>query len=210
MTSISSAGATSQPFGRVQNVLSNEASTGAISATDEAAMVSALGNIGAQFATGVTGTGTAGTTTSATGTGAPTSMADQVSSAIDGQVTNGTLTPDQATELKAAFGQVQAQMHGAHGMHGGHGHHGGGGEIAALLGSDTSTTTDATDPTTATNAASPSASPADPFQSLTGTVGSALQSFAQQFANAITSNATYGASGSAASNLRSVMVNLLG
>ena len=191
MTTISSSGlGGSQPFARVQNVIQRDAAAGSISSTDETALVSALSDISAQLAPATGATGATPSSSIGTAT-APASMRDQVNLAIDNEVSSGKLTGAQGTELKAAFQQAHAHMHGAHG------HHGGGGMLAA-----------ATDDQSAT---------ATSTGSLTGTVEtaatnaiSALESFLTQFKAAVSSTGTYGAGGSSNTASSSLLINSIG
>ncbi|WP_440844266.1 hypothetical protein [Sphingomonas sp. 22176] len=115
--------------------LSAAVSSGEISATDETALASALDSIGSSLeADRSSGTKPAG------------DMKSKMDALIQKQVDDGTLTEDQAGELKTMFTK------GAHGKHGPHGAHGGKGAAPAQdADADSDTKTDpAATPTTTT------------------------------------------------------------
>lgn len=172
----------SAPFGRVQSALRRDVSAGTVSASDETAITSALGDIQARLA----GTGSAGGGATASTSDAPTSMKGRVGAAIDDEVASGKLTSDQAGELKKAFEQAHAHMHGAHGMHG---HHGGGRARAVAAPTDIPTT-----------AAASSTAPASP-----------MAAFVAQVQSAIGANGAYGAAGTGSgASPTSLFINAVG
>ena len=105
MTSISS----NPVADRMQYALQAAVQAGTVNASDQNALSTALNNIDSSLQS----TAAASSTTNLD----PGSIKDQVNSLINGQVSNGTLTSDQGTELQQAFAQA------AHKMGGGHHHH---------------------------------------------------------------------------------------
>lgn len=205
MTSISSSGfgVPPSPFDRVQNTLKRDVDAGTISATDGTALASAISDIGSQLqAGGATATAATGTST-ATGSTTPTSMKDRVDSMIDGEVSSGKLTSDQASELKQVFAQAHAHMHGAHGHGGGDG----GGAIDALTGSSS----DGTDAVTGSSAVggTSATSPVSALETAATSAITALESFLTQFKSAVSANSTYGATGSSSSAPASMLINAI-
>jgi hypothetical protein len=177
MTSISN---TSWGSG-IQSLLQKQVTAGTIPSGDQSALSSAISDIGNALQSGGT---TAG------------SMKDQVSSAIDNEVSSGKLTTDQASELKGLF----AKAHGAGHVH--HGHGGGGASALDSLFSDDSSTD-------ATNTAS-STSTTNPLTGLASDASSAvdrLSGFVSTLRSAVSSNGLYGAAGSTAGRLGSMLVN---
>ena len=120
MTSITSSMSTG--LSMMDSRIDRAAATGTVSATDQTALESALGNIQSELSGASSGTSTS-----------PSDMKDKIATLIQGQVSAGTLTSDQASELQGFFAQG---TQGAHGHHGGG--HGGGGAIAALVGTSDS------------------------------------------------------------------------
>ena len=198
--SITGLSSSSQPFPRVQTAIQREAASGAISPTDQTAITAALDDIGSQLSVASGPSSGAASATTSTATISPT-MKDRVSSLIDGEVSSGKLTPDQATALKGAFEQAHAHMHGLHG------HHGGGGGLAALLGTDSSSTADGQSPASDTAAVSGTT---NPLEAAATNAVSALESFITQFKSAVSSNAVYGANGSNGNVSPSLMINAIG
>jgi len=103
MTSISSNSAAMSPADRMQFALQAAVQTGAVNASDKTALSTALTNIDNTLQSGATAAATSLT---------PGSIKDQVNSLINDQVSNGTLTPDQATELQQVFAQAAHKMGG--------------------------------------------------------------------------------------------------
>ena len=172
------------PRARIDARIASAASAGSISQTDETALEAAVDSIGQSLrnpaSTGASSTtATTGGSTAATA-GSGTSFKDKLDSLIDAQVTGGTLTDAQATELKGIFAQgapsqaapgtdggdgqdgtqaagATGRAAGAGGAHHAHHHHGGGGGMAAIMAAldgsdstDASTTTSAVDALTGT------------------------------------------------------------
>ena len=105
MTSISSNSAAD----RMQYALQAAVQTNTVKASDLSALSTALNNIDSSLQS---------TAASASSTNLdPGSIKDQVTSLINGQVSNGTLTPDQGTELQQAFTQASHKMGGGHHHH---------------------------------------------------------------------------------------------
>lgn len=168
MTSISSNSAAMSPADRLQYALQAAVQAGTVNASDQTALSTALTNIDSSLQS-------AAATPNTTNLD-PGSIKDQVNSLINGQVSNGTLTPDQGNELQ----QVLAQA--AHKMGGGHHRHmpvdgGSGGEgstdqsnpidslfadlttaLDSVFGTNGTTGTGTTDPTATADASSNSAS----------------------------------------------------
>lgn len=105
MTSISSNSAAD----RMQYALQAAVQTNTVKASDLSALSTALNNIDSSLQSPAA---------SASSTNLdPGSIKDQVTSLINGQVSNGTLTPDQGTELQQAFTQASHKMGGGHHHH---------------------------------------------------------------------------------------------
>ena len=129
MTTINSNSAAMSPADRMQLALQAAVSAGTVKSTDQSTLSNALTTIDTSLQSG---------SPPAPGTD-PTSIKTKVNSLIDDQVSSGTLTDDQATELKQVFAQATAKMGG----HGGHHHmHVGGGSASPA---------DPNDPTASTN-----------------------------------------------------------
>jgi hypothetical protein len=176
MTSISGSGWGSG----IQSLLQKQVTAGTIPSGDQSALSSAISDIGSALQSG--GSSTA-------------SIKDQVSGAIDNEVSSGKLTTDQASELKGLFAKA----------HAGHAHHAHGGGGASAL--DSLFSDDSTDPTDPTNTA---ASSTDPLSSVASSANSALDgltSFVSSLRSAVSSNSLYGAAGSTAGRLGSMLVN---
>src|SRR5215467_2571127 len=115
MTSISSAGlapsAFTSPRDLLQNELQSEVSSGAISADDQSALSSALDDIDSALKS-------ERESDQASGAGRPTheQMQSKINDLIANEVQNGTLTSDQADELKNVF--AKAFSHGGDGAGG--------------------------------------------------------------------------------------------
>jgi len=98
------------PRDRVNDRISAAVSSGEISATDQSALSTALDSIDSSLAS-----------ERSAGTKPSGDMKAKMESLIQGQVDNGTLTEDQATELKSMFAKGAGGKHGPHGAHGGKG-----------------------------------------------------------------------------------------
>jgi hypothetical protein len=107
MTTISSNSTAMSPADRMQLALQAAVSAGTVKSTDQSALSTALTNIDTSLQSA---------TPPAPGTD-PASIKDKVGSLIDDQVSNGTLTGDQATELKQVFAQASHKMGGGHHHH---------------------------------------------------------------------------------------------
>ncbi|NIJ31889.1 hypothetical protein [Sphingomonas oligoaromativorans] len=163
----------------IQALLQKQVTAGTIPSGDQSALSSAIGDIGKAIQSAGTSAG---------------SMKDQVSSAIDNEVSTGKLTTDQATELKGLFAKA----------HAGHAHHAHGGGGASAL--DSLFSDDGTDPTSTAS----STTSTDPFATVAGDANSAvdrLSSFVSSLRSAVSSNSLYGAAGSTAGRLGSMLVN---
>ena len=128
MTSISATpGSYLSPLQTLQDQLQSEVNSGAISASDQGALSSALNDISASLQNG----GPAGDSTNGTAS-APGDLKSKIDNLIANEVSSGKLTSDQATELQGVFksafaGNAQGNAQGPEGAgHAHHGHHGGG------------------------------------------------------------------------------------
>src|SRR4029077_11258746 len=124
MTSISAASASTyqSPLQKLQAELQSEVTSGAISSSDQDALSSALTEIDTSGTSGRATAQTSGTRPS------PGDLKSRIDDLINGEVSSGKLTSDQATELqgvfKAAFANGPGGTDGAGGAHGAHGHQG--------------------------------------------------------------------------------------
>ena len=129
MTSISAASGQSyqSPLQKLQDALQSEINSGAINASDQEALSSALSDIDTSIQSGRASDQASGTRPS------PGDLKSKIDDLINGEVSSGKLTSDQATELqgvfKAAFADSPGGAEGAGGPGGTggahHGHHGG-------------------------------------------------------------------------------------
>ena len=101
---IGSNSATASPADRMQLALQAAVQAGSVKTADESALSTALTKIDSSIQSGST----------AILAPDPTSIKDKVSSLIDDQVANGTITSDQATELRQVFAQASQKMGGHH------------------------------------------------------------------------------------------------
>jgi polyhydroxyalkanoate synthesis regulator phasin len=178
----------------MQSLLQSAVSSGSVSATDQTALSGAIDDIGSAMCTGASSaSASASATTSTTDTSDPTSMKDKIDGLIDKEVSDGKLTSDQATELKDLFAKAAVKMAG-------HGHHGPRPSSSDDLGS-----TSATDSSTSSSSAI--ASLTSDLTSVANDAISALTSFLDKLKDAAKSNAVYGASGTANSDISSLLVN---
>ncbi|KYG25416.1 hypothetical protein SE92_30745, partial [Bradyrhizobium sp. AT1] len=99
MTSISaaSAGNIQSPLQRLQQQLQSEVSAGTISSSDQSALSTALTDIDTALQQGRSSDGSSGTRPS------KEDMQSKIDDLISNEVSNGTLTSDQAEELKGVF-----------------------------------------------------------------------------------------------------------
>lgn len=182
MTSVSSTG-----WGTgIQSLLQKQVTSGAIPQGDQSALSSAINDIGGALKSGTPASG---------------SIQDRVSGLIDNEVSSGKLTGDQASELKGLFAKAHGHMH--------HVHAGGGGASSALndlLSPDGTTNADgttSTDGTTTTASTDPLTGAANGAHS----VIDGLASFVSSLRSAVSSNSLYGAGGSTAGRIGSVLIN---
>ena len=164
----------------IQSLLQRQVTSGAIPQGDQSALSSAINDIGGALKSGTSSSG---------------SVQDRVSGLIDNEVSSGKLTGDQATELKGLFAKAHGHMH--------HVHAGGGASSALndLLSPDSTTNADGT--TTATASTDPLANAASGAHS----VIDGLASFVSSLRSAVSSNGLYGAEGSTAARIGSVLIN---
>ncbi|MCJ2109112.1 hypothetical protein MKK70_27830 [Methylobacterium sp. E-041] len=96
---------------RVASEIDSEASAGTISATDATALTSALDSIDASLKSGETANGaaSASSSTSAASRLDPSQIKSRIDGLIADQVTNGTLTSDQAATLTSLFAKGGAK-----------------------------------------------------------------------------------------------------
>lgn len=179
----SSASVHSSPKQRILDTIASQAKSGKISGTDQTALASAVDDIDGAL--------TAGATASTSSTSQPLSPSDlksRVDDLIANEVSNGTLTSDQATTLKSVFAQ---------GGKGGGGHGGVGGPAGAggpPPGPPPSGDESSDDPT-----ASSGTSSADGSSSTASTTSSAsdlLASFIKQLQSTQNQASAYSSSGS--------------
>ena len=175
MTSVSSTGWGSG----IQSLLQSQVASGTIQKVDQSALSSAISDIG----------------TLRSGASASGSMQDRVSGLIDGEVSSGKLTDDQATELKGLFAKAHAHMHHTHGS----------GASSALndLFSPEGTNAAGTTITASTTSTNPLTSVADGAHG----VIDGLASFVSNLRSAVSSNGLYGAGGGTAGRISSLLVN---
>jgi hypothetical protein len=194
MTSITAASSTNylSPLQQLQAELQSEVNSGAITSSDQAALSSALKDIGSSLQNGGAGTSASGANLP------PGDLKSKIDDLIAGEVTSGKLTSAQATELqgvfKAAFANGAGSSSEAGGAatsigapaptaeppatgaahHGHHGHHGG------------PPAGDATSSTDTTSGASNTSSAIDILQQFLQSLKDSLSS---------SSSSSYGASG---------------
>jgi hypothetical protein len=197
MTSISSAGLTpsafTSPRDLLQNELQSEVSSGAISADDQSALSSALDDIHSALKS-------ERESDQASGAGRPTheQMQSKINDLIANEVQNGTLTSDQADELKNVF--AKAFSHGADGA-GGPGGPGGPGGSSGQGGQG-----DACAPGGAGDASASSSSSSSSSDQLNQVLSDFLKSVQQSLSQ--TQNPTYDSSGDTGSvSIAALVVN---
>jgi hypothetical protein len=173
MTSISATSSQNYqtPLQKLQAELQSEITSGAIGASDQTALSSALTDIDTLLKSDQTASSTT------TPQSPPTDLKSKVDTLIAGEVSSGKLTASQAAELQNVFKNAFA---GGPGHTHGH-HHGGGGSAA-----DASASTDGTDGTDSAAGSSGSTSTDDVLQQF-------LQTLQQSLASS--STALYGATG---------------
>jgi hypothetical protein len=109
MTTISAlaSGMTRQsPLDHMKSVLSDEVSSGSIDESDESALSSALESIDESLKSDAESSSSSSTSSSST----KTDMKSKIEGLIDDQVTSGTLTDDQASELKKLFSDASPKQ----------------------------------------------------------------------------------------------------
>jgi len=163
------------PQTRMSNTISSELSAGSLSSTDATALTSALSSIGSSLS--ADSSSVSGSSSQAKLD--PSSMKDRIDSLIADQVSSGSLTGDQATELKNLFASHGQSTQTADVASGEGGPSGAGGPPPGPPPSDA-----------AGSAASSTSSSAS-----TSSPGDLLASFLQQVQSSQSSNAGYGASG---------------
>jgi hypothetical protein len=139
MTSISAASINSfqSPLQRLQDELQSEVKSGAISSSDQDALAAALTDIDTAIQAGRASDEASGTRPS------PGDLKSKIDDLINGEVSSGKLTSDQATELQGIFKTAFAHGPGGAGGHGGQGGpHGAGGPPPGPPPSDGASSTD--------------------------------------------------------------------
>jgi hypothetical protein len=123
------------PLDRLQNELTTEVQSGTINADDQNALTNALNNIDSSIQSNT------GSTDS--GPPAPGQIKSKIDNLISSEVQNGSLTSNQADELKGIFTKA---FGGAHHAHGGHRSGGGGGQGGVSGIGETDSTNNTNDP----------------------------------------------------------------
>jgi hypothetical protein len=191
MTSISaiSANTYQSPLQRLQDELQSEVSAGTISSSDQTALSSALTDIDTALQASRTSDQSSGTRPS------PEDLKSKIDSLIQGEVSTGKLTSDQATELQGVFKAAFANGPGGAGGLGGPGGPGGaGGPPPGPPPSDGASSTGATGASAASTTSSGSSSSSDS----TSSADDLLKEFLHLLQNSLSST-SYGASGASAS-----------
>ena len=176
MTSISaaSAGNYQSPLQRLQQQLQSDVSDGTISSSDQSALSTALTDIDTALQQSRSSDQSRGTRPS------KDEMKSKIDDLIANEVSNGTLTSDQADELKNVFQSAFAKGPGGAGGPGGPG--GAGGPPPGPPPDDSSSNSSSTDSTSST--------------STNTTTADILQQFLQALQQSQSSSASYGANGS--------------
>jgi hypothetical protein len=185
MTSISAASAQSyqSPLQKLQDELLSEVKSGAISSSDKDALASALTDIDSSIQSGRASDQASGTRPS------PEDLKSKIDDLINGEVSSGKLTSDQATELQGVF--KAAFANGPGGAGGGHGGPGGPGGAGG--------------PPPGGHGGPPpsdSASSSDDSSSSTTSIDDILKQFLQSLQEQLSasSSTSYGATGSSSSS----------
>src|SRR3954454_22564885 len=115
MTSISAAGTNpyQSPLQKLQDELQSEVNSGAVSTSDQDALSSALSDIDTSLQAGRASDQASGTRP------APGDLKSKIDDLINGEVSSGKLTTDQATELQGVFKAAFANGPGGAGGPGG-------------------------------------------------------------------------------------------
>ena len=200
MTSIAATGAAGylSPRDRLQNELLSQVSSGSISSSDQSALSSALDDIDQSLKSDRS------SNSQASGPPSPDQIKSKITDLINGEVQNGKLTSDQATELQNVFSNAFAKggpggaggpggPGGPGGAGGHHGHHGGGPGGASS--SDSSSAADALLAAINSNSSGGTSS--------TDGTDSLIQTFLQSLKDSQQQGAGYTASGDAGSSAAS-------
>ena len=141
MTPISAASTNTyqSPLQKLQDELLSEVNSGAVSSSDQDALSAALTDIDSSVQASRTSDQASGTRPS------PSDLKSKIDDLINGEVSSGKLTSDQATELQGVFKAAFAK--GPGGAHG-HGGHGGPGGAGGPPPSDSSSSSDDTSSST--------------------------------------------------------------
>jgi hypothetical protein len=174
MTSISAASINSfqSPLQRLQDELQSEVKSGAISSSDQDALAAALTDIDTAIQAGRASDEASGTRPS------PGDLKSKIDDLINGEVSSGKLTSDQATELQGIFKAAFAHGPGGAGGHGGP--HGAGGPPPGPPPSDDASSTDSSDSASGTSS-----------------INDILQQFLQELQKSLSasSSSSYGSTG---------------
>jgi hypothetical protein len=177
MTSISaaSAGNYQSPLQKLQQELQSEVSGGTISSSDQSVLTTALQDIDTALQQSRSSDQSSGTKPSKDG------LKSKIDDLISGEVSNGTLTSDQATELKGVFQSAFAKGPGGPG--------GAGGPPPGPPSSDGSSVSDSSSTSTTDSTSS----------STDSSTAKLLEQFLQALQQAQSSSSSYGANGSSTS-----------
>jgi hypothetical protein len=145
MTSISAASINNfqSPLQRLQDELQSEVNSGAISSSDQDALAAALTDIDSSIQASRDSDQASGARPS------PGDLKSKIDDLINGEVSSGKLTSDQATELQGIFKAAFAHGPGGAGGHGGP--HGAGGPPPGPPPSDDASSTDSSGGTSGTS-----------------------------------------------------------
>ena len=175
MTSISAASINSfqSPLQRLQDELQSEVKSGAISSSDQDALAAALTDMDTAIQAGRASDEASGTRPS------PGDLKSKIDDLINGEVSSGKLTRDQATELQGIFKAAFAHGPGGAGGPGGRG--GAGGPPPGPPPSDGASSTDSSDSSSGTSS-----------------INDILQQFLKALQQSLSeSSASYGSTGNA-------------
>jgi hypothetical protein len=179
MTSISAASINSfhqSPLQRLQDELQSEVKSGAISSSDQDALAAALTDIDTAIQAGRASDEASGTRPS------PGDLKSKIDDLINGEVSSGKLTSDQATELQGIFKAAFAHGPGGAGGQGGPG--GAGGPPPGPPPSDGASSTDSSDSSSGTSS-----------------INDILQQFLEALKKSLSeSSASYGSTGNASTS----------
>lgn len=178
--------------GRLTSAISSGVAGGTISGTDATALTSALDAIDASLSSDTTSAASGGTSTSGARLD-PSKIKDRIDGLIAGQVSSGSLTSDQASELKGLFAG------GGHGTRGSHGT-GEGGPPPGPPPSDAAASGDPSDGSAASARSSGAAAGTAASASASASATDLLASFIQQLQSS--QAGTYAASGTSGAGSR--------